>query len=468
MSEWVTKSQVRQYDRCPYTFWLLYSGQITPAEVFGEMEKMLIGRGVGFEEAMLSEIEEAPPDVSLEELAKTARFLFNVPTARNSERKLIGRPDGIEIATFAPVEIKGHSKVTQMDRIELAFYWMLLEPERGKAAGEPYGWICRRGDPEPMRMALRKRDFDRTEYLIQAVRRARQDGVLPRVCYCHVCYGRPEVERLVEQREDVRLVWGVGPKNSKILNDAGVASLQTLVERHPLELAFELSAVSGRPISARQVATWGHHAKAITQNRAVRFSEERFCPDRYIVLDLEYDNMVSGGIWLFGINVVSGEQQAVTQVWSENKAGLARGLNTLASIVSAHSSLPVVTWNGTGADLPQLLYAARRRPALTSDLAERHVDFYHVVRRSLRFPTTSLDLKSISSHLGIKRKSKIADGLEALSVFGTYMRSGSDERRRRYRRQLLEYNRDDLEAIPSMLKFCHSIESDSSITPPAT
>jgi hypothetical protein len=47
MSEWVTKSQVRQYDRCPYTFWLLYSGQITSAEVFGEMEKMLIGRGLG-------------------------------------------------------------------------------------------------------------------------------------------------------------------------------------------------------------------------------------------------------------------------------------------------------------------------------------------------------------------------------------------------------------------------------------
>lgn len=228
--QWVTKSQLRQYEMCPYTYWLLYTRAISPSDVFGELEELIVPSGVQFEADLIEDFPEAPDDTTPEELAKTAQFLFNVETMSNEARKIAGRPDGIELSTFAPIEVKSHNKIRPIDRLELAFYWLLLEEQREDKALAPYGWVCRPHYPEPVRVALRSQDFARVEYLINAVRVAREKGVSPRVCYCNVCYRRTEVVELYERKEDVRLIWGVGPQNARLLEEAGVATLRSLVE----------------------------------------------------------------------------------------------------------------------------------------------------------------------------------------------------------------------------------------------
>jgi hypothetical protein len=50
----------------------------------------------------------------------------------NHDLSLRGEPDGIEMTsgTWVPVEVKHHSQPSSLDRLELAFYWLLLTPHR--------------------------------------------------------------------------------------------------------------------------------------------------------------------------------------------------------------------------------------------------------------------------------------------------------------------------------------------------
>lgn len=103
----------------------------------------------------------------------------------------------------------------------------------------------------------------------------------------------------------------------------------------------------------------------------------------------------------------------------------------LAKLLQEHDDLTVVTWNGTAADLPNLEAAAKaRRVRMMHLVADRHVDLYRLTQRSSRLPITKLDLKSVAEYLGVKRRSKIGGGLEALMLFNAYLGSGANERKR--------------------------------------
>lgn len=330
-SDWVTKSDIMQYERCPYTYWLLYSQQISAADVFGEQDARRIAGGVQFEENLLNELPVVPDDLEMEELSKVAKFLFDVPTSSNEAKKICGRPDGVELETYAPIEIKSHNTITRLDRIELAFYWHLLEQEREDTALEPYGWICRPRWPEPTRVALNLRDFARVEHLVEAVRKARRVRVEPRVCRCAVCSSRLEVASLFANQEDVGLIWGIGHESARVLGEAGIDSLSAFVRCDAQDIAVKLEQVSGRKYG-KNITIWRHHARAFVEQRAVRFSDVRFSSENYIVLDLEYDVMEPGGIWLIGLQVVCDGQQSSTQMWCENRSDVTRALKKFHTI----------------------------------------------------------------------------------------------------------------------------------------
>lgn len=84
-------------------------------------------------------------------------------------------------------------------------------------------------------------------------------------------------------------------------------------------------------------------------------------------------------------------------------------------------------------------------------------DFFHIVRRTLRFPTSSLDLKSIGKHIGVVRKSKIRHELESSLIYFKYQQSQNKRTRQHYKRQLLAYNHNDLMALPALIRYCGEV-----------
>ena len=65
----------------------------------------------------------------------------------------------------------------------------------------------------------------------------------------------------------------------------------------------------------------------------------------------------------------------------------------------------------------------------------------------MRFPTPELGLKNVATYFGIHGKSQIRSGLEAQFLYQEYCRGSGKDKRLELQTKLLEYNRDDIEAL---------------------
>lgn len=80
-------------------------------------------------------------------------------------------------------------------------------------------------------------------------------------------------------------------------------------------------------------------------------------------------------------------------------------------------------------------------------IAQRLVDLYPIVRRGVALPVRSRSLKDAATAFGLRRRSTVADGLEAAALWQEWI----TERTPALLRNLLQYNRDDLYLLAGLL-----------------
>lgn len=138
---WVSKTDVVRYLRCPYAFWQIDSGALAPEAAIDALGERLIEDGVAFEGTVTAEARPLPPGVDLADAFVTEARVYGLPRLENHQLELHGIPDAVDAARgrLMPVEIKSHREVRCTDELELAFYWRLLEPYRTIDPCEPYG-----------------------------------------------------------------------------------------------------------------------------------------------------------------------------------------------------------------------------------------------------------------------------------------------------------------------------------------
>ena len=176
-STWVSKTDLTRYLRCPYAFYLLDRGLVAFEDTVNEQQVRLIQEGVAFQtsvEARVAPLPIKPADLP-RVLAEESIRLFNVPMFKNDSLEIYGKPDAIDTAQGAlfPVEIKSHKDVQRSDELELAFYWMVLEPHRTKTVS-PRGYLLlrRNGIDEQVVVEIQPHRFDQVHGLLQEIRDA--------------------------------------------------------------------------------------------------------------------------------------------------------------------------------------------------------------------------------------------------------------------------------------------------------
>jgi predicted RecB family nuclease len=468
---WVSKTQFRLYLRCPYAFFQIDSGALAPAVMIDELGEQLIEQGVTFEQTVISEIAPLPPEMSFEQALIGDAPIYGLPLIRNERLKILGIPDGIDPADGAlvPIEIKSHKDVRRTDLLELAFYWLLLKPYRTRQDTEPRGRLIlrRNGIPETVEVGLEPTQFAGVRKLLGDIRRARYYGVRPRVCNCPVCAGvlREQVAASTRARKDLTMIWGIDHAYADALEDMGIPDYPALIGCDP-QTIVDAFRERGYFVSAGIVDSWRHHADAYMQAAPVVFGPAPDVGDRFIALDLEYDALV----WLIGVLIDDGSRRERVFLWADNSREEKQNLCALAEIVRAQPGLPAITWSGDSADLPQLQKAAARHSLgdFLDPVFDRHVDLYACARESFRLPSPNLKLEAVASYFGVPKTSSIRNGLEAQMIYHAYLGSRDQERRAEIRRELLDYNQDDLdmlvgvlEAIQRLRRNANSTEADS-------
>jgi predicted RecB family nuclease len=442
-----------RYFRCPYAFWLLDTGRIDFSDTVDEFQLQLLQAGNDFQADV--EAGAVRLDVPADQIPRVLEgeiTLYNVPDFKNKDLKIHGRPDGIDAAEGAliPIEMKSRKDVQRTDELELAFYWKLLEPFRTRDPGEPRGYVILRrdGGSEQVEVRIPAHRFTEVDELIEEVRWARRHGVVPRICRCQVCsqVRREDVYRSTTDRKDLTLVFGIGRHYAAVLEAVGVTTWEELAS---CDTATVLASFRKQKyaVSAAMIEQWRRHAECWRSGEPLYFGMTPFADDSFIALDLEYG--AYGSIWLVGVCIVRSDKREYLTLWADDSKAERRNLITLADVVADNPSLPVVTWSGESADIPQLRNSIKplRLGRRLESLFARHVDLFCYAQRSLRLPIPSLGLKEVGAYWGIPRLSSISGGLEAQMLYGDYLRTEDVEHAARLRASLEDYNRDDVDAL---------------------
>jgi predicted RecB family nuclease len=468
---WVSKIDLTNYLRCPYAFYLLDRGLVRFKDTVTEQQARLIADGVNFQAGV--EAAAMPRRIDATDLpqvlAEESIRLFGVPVFENPALEIYGKPDAIDTAQGAllPVEVKSHKDVQPSDELELAFYWMLLEPHRTRSIS-PRGYLIlrRNGVEDEVQVEMRPHRFEQVHALLREIRDARTRGVPPRVCRCPVCSGvmRDEIDRATLAKKDLTRLWGIGRVYARRLEEIGINGYDELFGVDSASVADKLREKKCS-VSPRMVDGWKHHVVSYSIAAPVLFGDPLALDGHFLALDLEYVEGVC--IYLVGVCLVRPAGREYLALWADTPAEEESNLKRLAEIAAANPSLPVITWNGNGADMPQLRSAVRRLnlgQALFMVYAG-HIDLYEYAKSAVRFPIPSLALDEVANYFAIPRVSRISDGLEALSLFQEYRTCQDDNRRDAIKTGLLEYNRDDLEALVGVAECIRGLQRGSADVP---
>ncbi len=453
----MSKTDLSRWSRCPYAFWLLDSGQISFEEAVSPVQIALVRAGQEYHqliEQSATPIVTSPAD--LPALLQTEITILGTPLYENRQLKLRGCPDGIDAANGAlyPIEIKSHRAPTHLDRLELAFYWLLLEPHRTRPA-PPAGVLILRRDGKPTRVdiPLTSKLLDEARQIISEIRTARRKGVTPRVCGCQVCSRarRDEVIQSVTHRKDVSMLLGVGRVYGAALEATGYATWDSLADCDPDAVARAVTQAGAKGCSPARVAEWQLHAQALASGLpAFRPGARWPITGPYIAIDLEYD--VTPGhdhIWLAGAAVVYPDGADHHSWWADTPSQEREILTRLTMLLDQHPHLRLATWAGSTADIPRLRAAAARHglPGLATTAADRHFDAWLWARNYLRLPTLTLGLKEVSAYIGFRPATDIADGLDAIQRYHAWLTSQDET----LKTELTAYNRDDIDALAHII-----------------
>lgn len=453
---WVSKTHVTSFLRCPYAFYQVDSGALSPTDAIDALGERLIEEGLEFEQSITAQAVPLPPEIDLTTAFLGQGRIHGLPLLQNEPLRLCGIPDAVDArgGELIPIEIKSHRDLRRTDELELAFYWRVLEPYRTVANPEPRGILILRqdGGAQEVEVQLSPERFAELDTVIDQVREARKNGVRPRICGCTVCSGplRDQIARQTWAGRDLTLIWGIARKIAVHLEDLGIADFDALDDHDPATLAGNL--VTRRVnVSTDMVKGWSQHARSYREGRAVMFGAPPTLDESFIALDLEYDSAV----WLTGALVCDHDRREHNYFWADTPDDEEEALLALEAMLATYPDLPVVTWSGTSADLPQLRYAAARHNLLHvfTDVDRRHLDLYQHAIHSMRIPHPELSLKAVADYFGIPKVSNITNGLEAGFLYAQYRHTQDPVERQRRQAELVAYNRDDLEATAAMVKI---------------
>ncbi|HEY1458242.1 MAG TPA: ribonuclease H-like domain-containing protein, partial [Solirubrobacteraceae bacterium] len=266
--------------------------------------------------------------------------------------------------------------------------------------------------------------------------------------------------------QNLTSIWGLGARHAKALESIGIPDCKTLMHCDPHAVTAALRE-ERLATSLNQVSQWRSHAESLTTKRPVFFGDPPPVGEDFIALDLEY-NSFKPHIWLIGLLVVQAGSEEHIWLWADDHNQEHANLYWLARVMAAHPDLPILTWAGASADIPQLQNAAERHDALATltPLQSRHVDLFRHARNSVRLPVPELSLGPFADYLRIPKTSPVRNGLQAQMQYEIYQGLRDPARKAARKTELIAYNYDDLRALSGVLKIMLHRPASAGVHPP--
>ena len=450
---WVSKTDVTQFLRCPYRVALNYQERIPYGEFLKpELRNFFFTGGIEFETQVAEEAAEGKeviPVTAIEEIPSQDALVRVLSPIRNHELGITGFPDFlvVENGKVMPVEVKNHSDVTWLDRVELAFYWRLLEPLQVEWNGrERKGYVVPNSG-EWVEVALNDYDISELSQYISEVRLTKLEGTQPSlVRECDSCVLKDEHLPLIFRAHDTSLIIGIKRRRRRYLEELGIRNIEQLAEVDAERLLDQWWRSGNRAPGLTELRMMQAHAIALLTGQP-QIVHQCSLPEtgKALILDLEYSP--GSVIFVSGVLVVEdGKEVALHQGFARSIDDEGALLTSLADLLNGYPNYDIVTWNGLAADFPALsvAWAIWRLPKKPfREIQQRHIDLYSLVRASIRLPTLKLRLKEVSAYFGFERSHADISSMEIPVKYQDFLSTGEPD----LEQEILDHNADDLRSL---------------------
>lgn len=466
---WVSKTDITQFLRCKYRVFVAHKYNKSFEEfVDSRIIRFLIEQGSRFERSIVSQMPFEEVE-SIETVLDQSVILRSPQLIQNNELGIRGIVDLIatERGALCPIEVKFHKTVQKSDRLELAFYWKLLEPLR-KGEPRPKGYVLL-NTGKAVEVELKRSHFATVERIIADIRLVKEIGTEPAISSeCSYCDLREECLSLVWEKRGLSMIHGIAGTRQEELSTLGIKDIRALARADTGELHRAWRQLTQYAPGRDEIGGMQMHARSWEQTRPIYFGSVGVpVGNELLVLDLEYDNFVC--VWLVGLLASDTQATECYQFFADETIQEKQILLKLIEMLEKYPTYQILTWDGLRADIPQL-EAAWHRQGLPheelQDLKQRHLDLYQFFRRNYRFPLWSFGLKEIDKYLGFVRKYEDMNGLEAQYLYHQYLSipKRNSQERLSIKQKLLEYNKEDLDATLYVLGQLQSLAHDGEAT----
>ncbi|HKI94759.1 MAG TPA: TM0106 family RecB-like putative nuclease [Gemmatimonadales bacterium] len=284
---------------------------------------------------------------------------------------------------------------------------------------------------------------------------------------CHDCGFKGHCWPRAVGRDDVSLVVGVDQGLARRLYDDGVRTIAALGERFDPATLAELKRPWGtreQRVGTTKAPAILRSAEALRDQREILVEPPAFpeCAN-YVMFDLEGLQAILSNpeiIYLWGLQVFGERtgafQAAVLEPGDTDDEGCWRQFLTYARTVRAEH----------GEDIPWVHWASYEKTHVTAYIERwgdpdgtaqwvlsRLVDALPITQRAIALPLYSYSLKEIEKYLGYERSQEEFGGTWAMVKYIEAAESGDPAARQALMREIVKYNREDLEAMWAVVEW---------------
>jgi Icc-related predicted phosphoesterase/uncharacterized protein YprB with RNaseH-like and TPR domain len=243
----------------------------------------------------------------------------------------------------------------------------------------------------------------------------------------------------------VRRVYGVGPVYEQRLIRGRIKTVEQLSKLNDIYSTAELTG-----LSPGQISTFKLRALSMMRQETYQVAPFDVDDDKVIFVDIETDPACER-VWLIGILVDGVFTRLYADTWEQERGILEKFLQ----ILKEHPGYTLISFSGTNFDFRVPLGAISRHD-LDSNFFKlfEHVDLCNAMKRSFVFPNRSFALKNLAAYLGYRFKHSDLNGLMVALEYMQHVNTG-----RELNPTVLEYNEDDVRALPYLIDYCRRMNS---------
>ena len=405
----------------------LAEGEVVP---FGGPAEMAAGREI-----------LADADLTADGLHARCDFLTKV-----NESSRLGR------FSYEPVKVIGTCRASRPDALGLAYQGLVLGEVQGRQPSS--GTLVLLGDrPSKVKLAGKYKEVRR---IVEALRAwaSQPAGDAPPVVlnkHCPSCPFRDACLQQAEKEDNLSLLDRMTPKLMRKYHDKGIFTVRQLSHiykprrsrkkakrqvRHSLEL---------QALAIRTGKVHVEHLPELPRSPVELFLDLEGVPDR-------------DSYYLAGLLVCRGGEAEYESFWADDATGEAAMWSALVERLAAFPDAPVYHY---GSYEKKAFATLAKRHGSGGGLSDRLVNVASSVYGKVYFPVRSNGLKPLGRFLGAAWTDPQASGLQSL-VWRHRWEMTRDEQ---FRQSLLQYNREDCEAVRLLVDRLDQIRRDAASDP---